>query len=70
MAINSVGTTTTYTTTGTSADTRVADRRKAGAAASAAAPPATVADHVAALDEQEPIRSVSATRGTLVDTYL
>ena len=31
---------------------------------------ATVADHVAALDEQEPIRSVHATQGTLVDTYL
>jgi len=30
----------------------------------------TIADHVAALDEQEPIRSVSATLGTLVDTYL
>jgi hypothetical protein len=30
----------------------------------------TVADHVAALDDQEPIRSVSTTRGTLVDTYL
>jgi hypothetical protein len=30
----------------------------------------TIADHVAALDEQEPIRSVHATLGTLVDTYL
>ena len=30
----------------------------------------TVADHVAALDDQEPIRSGSSTRGTLVDTYL
>jgi len=30
----------------------------------------TVADHVAAADEQEPIRSVNATQGTLVDTYL
>ena len=30
----------------------------------------TIADHVAAADEQEPIRSLSATLGTLVDTYL
>ncbi|BCJ56467.1 hypothetical protein Asp14428_79420 [Actinoplanes sp. NBRC 14428] len=30
----------------------------------------TVADHVAAQDEHEPIRSVNATMGTLVDTYL
>ena len=30
----------------------------------------TVADHVAAADDAEPIRSVSATQGTLVDTYL
>jgi hypothetical protein len=32
--------------------------------------PTTIADHVAAADEQEPIRSVSTTLGTLVDTYL
>lgn len=31
---------------------------------------ATIADHVAAVDEQEPIRSLSATLGTLLDTYL
>jgi hypothetical protein len=30
----------------------------------------TIADHVAALDEQEPIRSASTTLGTLLDTYL
>jgi hypothetical protein len=30
----------------------------------------TVADHVADSDEQEPIRSVHSTQGTLVDTYL
>ena len=30
----------------------------------------TVADHVAAADDSEPIRGVSATQGTLVDTYL
>ena len=31
---------------------------------------ATIADHVSALDEQQPIRSAHATQGTLVDTYL
>ncbi|MEV4708102.1 hypothetical protein [Actinoplanes sp. NPDC049316] len=35
-----------------------------------AAGEATIADHVAAADEQQPIRSASATLGTLVDTYL
>jgi hypothetical protein len=30
----------------------------------------TIADHVAAADDHEPIRSQSATLGTLVDTYL
>jgi hypothetical protein len=33
-------------------------------------PAKTVADHVAATDTQEPIRSVHTTQGTLVDTYL
>jgi hypothetical protein len=31
---------------------------------------ATIADHVAAADAQEPIRSLSTTQGTLLDTYL
>jgi hypothetical protein len=31
---------------------------------------ATIADHVAAADDHEPIRSLSATQGTLIDTYL
>jgi hypothetical protein len=30
----------------------------------------SIADHVAAADEHEPIRHVSTTQGTLVDTYL
>lgn len=30
----------------------------------------TIADHVAAADEHEPIRSLSATQGRLLDTYL
>ena len=30
----------------------------------------TIADHVAAADEQESVRSASTTLGTLVDTYL
>jgi len=49
----------------------------AGPAAGSAAPGTqvaeekpTIADHVAAADEQEPIRSASSTQGTLVDTYL
>ncbi|GAA2508928.1 hypothetical protein [Winogradskya humida] len=46
-------------------DTSAAD---AGPAATTATP--TVSDHVAAVDEQAPIRSVSTTQGTLVDTYL
>jgi hypothetical protein len=36
----------------------------------AAADSPTIADHVAAVDEQESIRSASTTLGTLVDTYL
>jgi hypothetical protein len=31
---------------------------------------ATIADHVAAADEHAPIRSLSTTQGTLLDTYL
>jgi hypothetical protein len=30
----------------------------------------SIADHVAAADEETPIRSLSTTLGTLVDTYL
>jgi hypothetical protein len=30
----------------------------------------TIADHVAAADAQEPIRSGTTTQGTLLDTYL
>ena len=33
-------------------------------------PERSIADHVAAADEREPIRHVSTTQGTLVDTYL
>ena len=35
-----------------------------------AAEKATIADHVAAVDAQGPIRSASTTLGTLLDTYL
>ena len=43
----------------------------AGEPAAEARPQAsTVADHVAASDDGEPIRSLPATLGTLVDTYL
>jgi hypothetical protein len=34
------------------------------------AAPRTIADHVADADAEEPIRNVSPTLGTLVDTYL
>jgi hypothetical protein len=67
MSISSIGGKSAYPANGT--DTRAADLARRKAEAPEAAPP-TVADHVAALDEQEPIRSVSATRGTMVDTYL
>jgi hypothetical protein len=67
MSINSIGGKPAYTTTGT--DTRSADR-KAARSAEATEATATIADHVAAVDEQDPIRSTSTTRGTLVDTYL
>jgi len=51
---------------------RFADKRTPSATevAPAAAEKATTADHVAAVDEQGPIRSASATLGTLLDTYL
>ena len=42
----------------------------AQAAKSREAQESTIADHVAAADGQEPIRSASTTLGTLVDTYL
>jgi len=50
---------------------RLADRL-AGRRTAEAAPEVktTIADHVAALDEQEPIRSATTTQGTMVDTYL
>ena len=48
---------------------RLAADAKAAKAEKAERAP-SIADHVAAVDEQEPIRSVSATQGTLVDTYL
>jgi hypothetical protein len=53
--------------TGT-AGTGLADSK--ATAAQAAEEKSTIADHVAAADEQEPIRSGSSAQGTLVDTYL
>jgi hypothetical protein len=52
--------------------TGTADTRFAGPKAREAAerPEPTIADHVAAVDDQAPIRSGSTTQGTLVDTYL
>ena len=49
------------------ADTRTPSATEVGRAAAAKA---TIADHVAAVDEQGPIRSASTTLGTLLDTYL
>ena len=60
MAIGSIGSSTVSTT--------VDSKRGGGRPAPVAAK--TIADHVAALDDQQPIRSVSATRGTLIDTFL
>jgi hypothetical protein len=48
----------------------VAAGRKRGAEPAAPAPAKTVAERVAASDEQEPIRSAQSTQGTLLDTYL
>jgi hypothetical protein len=65
MSIGSLNSGTVSTATLASAD------GSAQAAKSrAAAETPTIADHVAAADEHEPIRSASTTLGTLVDTYL
>jgi len=65
MAIGSISSNTMSTGT---AGTRLADSN--AAAAQATAEQSTIAEHVAAADGQEPIRSASSTLGTLVDTYL
>ena len=64
MSIGSLSSSTVSTATAASADSsaQTARSRETG--------DSTIADHVAAADEQEPIRSVSTTLGTLVDTYL
>jgi hypothetical protein len=64
MSIGSLSSSTVSTTTLASADA------SSQAARSRETETPTIADHVAAADEQEPIRSVSTTQGTLVDTYL
>jgi hypothetical protein len=53
-----------------STDTTTTGAAAAKAQTAAAKPDVTVADHVAAADEQAPIRSAGTTQGTLVDTYL
>jgi hypothetical protein len=65
MAIGSISS----GTVSTALDRKRPDQRTAEPADTAGVS-RTVADHVAAADDQEPIRSVSTTRGTLVDTYL
>jgi hypothetical protein len=65
MAIGSINSNRVSTgTTGTG----LADSK--ATAAQAAEEKSTIADHVAAADDQEPIRSGSSAQGTLVDTYL
>jgi hypothetical protein len=61
MSIGSIGSSKVPTT---------AIERRRGEATPEAAAPKTISEHVAELDEQEPIRSASTTRGTLIDTYL
>jgi hypothetical protein len=66
MAINSVGAkVSTGMTAAGQNETRLAAQK-----AQAGKHEQTIADHVAAVDDHEPIRSASTTRGTLVDTYL
>jgi hypothetical protein len=64
MSIGSLSSSTVSTATLASADTA------AQAVPAREAESTTIADHVAAADQQEPIRSASTTLGTLVDTYL
>ena len=62
MSIGSLGSTTVPTQGFPSAD--------ASAQAAQARETSTIADHGAAADVHAPIRSVSTTQGTRVDTYL
>ena len=61
----SIGSISPSTVSAATQDRVAAEHTKAG---KADAP--SIADHVAAQDNHEPIRSVSTTLGTLVDTYL
>jgi hypothetical protein len=64
MSIGSLSSSTVSTGTFGSADS------SAQAARARQAQTRTIAEHVAAAEAQEPTRLVSATLGTLVDTYL
>lgn len=64
MSIGSLSSSTVSTAGMASADT-AAQTAKAREAESP-----TIADHVAADGDREPVRSASTTLGTLVDTYL
>jgi hypothetical protein len=70
MAIGSIGSSTVSTTVDTKRGGGKSAEARTKGTGTAETGTRTIADHVAALDDQEPIRSVSATRGTLVDTYL
>jgi len=63
MAIGSIGSGTVPTALSTTFDSKRGSAKAAPAEKS-------IADHVAEVDDLAPIRSVSTTRGTLVDTYL
>jgi hypothetical protein len=62
MSLGSINSSTVSTAT---YDSKLAEQR-----AEQAAEKRSIADHVAAADDHEPIRSASTTQGTLVDTYL
>jgi hypothetical protein len=68
MSIGSLSSSTVSTATLASASASADTAAQSAKTREAAGP--TIADHVAAADGQEPIRSVSTTLGTLVDTYL
>ena len=68
MAIGSIS--SGAVTTGRADPRRVGDAATSAAQDTATGDEATIADHVASVDEQEPIRSASTTLGTMIDTYL
>ena len=68
MSIGSLSSTTVPTPAFAPADASAQSAKSSGTSGTSGT--STIADHVAAADEHEPIRSGSTTQGTLVDTYL